>query len=169
MDGGKWGEIPAHVSSARSQTAGWDTITCRRWLLMLDIQSSCPRQLSPFQICEWMIPSLGLPVKKIIPTLAYGPWFSLGQPIIWGSDITGCWQSMRAFTSGLPAGRGMNFVTAQLPLVFAMTFQKAANLRIVAHLVGLVGIVFENKWIGQVLLVVVLRHFLLPKWFSWAR
>lgn len=39
----------------------------------------------------------------------------------------------------------MNFVTAQLPLVFAMIFQKAANLGIVAHLAGLVGIVFENK------------------------
>lgn len=75
---------------------------------------------------------------------------------------------MRAFASGLPGGRSTNFVTAQLRSVFAMIFLMAANLGLVAHQVGLVGFAFEKKRIGQPLLVVLPRHFLLPKWFSWA-
>lgn len=31
---------------------------------------------------QWMAPHLRLPVKKIVPTLAHGLWFSLGLPII---------------------------------------------------------------------------------------
>lgn len=75
---------------------------------------------------------------------------------------------MGTFASGLAAGRSMNFVTAQLPSVFAMIFQKAANLGLVAHHISLVGFAFENRRIGQPLLVVLPRLFLLPKWFSWA-
>lgn len=52
---------------------------------------------------------------------------------------------MRAFAGGLPAGRSMNFVTAQLQSVFVMSFQKAASLGLVAHHFGLVGFAFENK------------------------
>jgi len=62
----------------------------------------------------------------------------------------------------------MNFVTAQLQSVFVMVFQRAENPGLVVHQVNLVGFAFENKRIGQPLLVVLPRHFLLPKWFSWA-
>lgn len=75
---------------------------------------------------------------------------------------------MRAFASGVPAGRSTNFVTEQLQSLFAMIFQKAANVGLVAHQVGLAGFAFENKRLGQPLLVALPRHFLLPQWFSWA-
>lgn len=53
----------------------------------------------------------------------------------------------------------MSFVTAQLQLAFIMVSLRAVNLGLVAHSVGLVGVAFENKGIGQPLSVVLPRHF----------
>lgn len=68
----------------------------------------------------------------------------------------------------LPAGRTMNFVTAQLLRVFVRTFQKVTNPALVPQHGGLAAFAFENKPTGQPLLAVLSKDFFLPKWFSWA-
>lgn len=98
---------------------------------------------------------------RVVPNLAQSPSLSLGPTVICERGIINRWQSMRALAVGLPVGRSMNFVIAQRCSAIGRIFQRAENLGLVAHCVGLVEFAVEKKATGQPLSVVLLRHFYL--------
>lgn len=158
MDGGKWGEIPAHVCSVRSQTAAWSTGAA--WGAQLLPQAVGAHSQSSTSFCQ-----------ENSSKLRHGPWI-LGFLLAHQLSRKGICQLVAEHEGicwWLPAGRTMNFVTAQLLAAFVRISQKVTNLALVPRHGGLAGFAFENKPAGQPLLAVLPRHFFLSKWFSWAR
>lgn len=128
MDGGEWGEIPAHVCPVRSQTAAWSSQAARGAQLL-------PQAVGAHSLCSTSFHQGNIPSSAMALDFLLAHWLS-------GKGIHQLVAEHEGVSWWLPAGRTMDFVTAQLLWVFVRTSQKVTN--VLQH-GGPAGFAIENK------------------------